>query len=161
MVIVTNSPSNSSKLLQSLPSQWQCYFLCETRALDGCVVSSVPFTHSSHVPPLLAALRQQALFNELVASCVRLQSKQVMELENVLMFEVSALSWQHISIFLEYPLDESMATVELELADPSAPRAAVYTLNAPPREHVDDYITKVLQKSHSIPITLRYVMFSC
>ncbi|XP_050351124.1 mediator of RNA polymerase II transcription subunit 1 [Nymphalis io] len=145
----------SKGLFVSLPEQWQCYFLCETRALEGCVVSSVPFTHPSHVPPLLAALRQQALFNALVASCVRLQTKQVMELESVLMFEVSALSWQHISISLEHPLDESMATVELELSDPAAPRASVYTLNSPPRDHIDDYITKVLQKSHSIPITLR------
>ncbi|CAH0715648.1 unnamed protein product, partial [Brenthis ino] len=145
----------SKGLFVNLPEQWQCYFLCETRGLEGCVVGSVPFTHSSHVPPLLAALRQQALFNALVASCVRLQAKQVMELESVLMFEVSALSWQHISIFLEHPLDESMATVELDLTDPAAPRAAVYTLNSPPREHIDDYITKVLQKSHSIPITLR------
>ncbi|XP_046965497.1 mediator of RNA polymerase II transcription subunit 1 [Vanessa cardui] len=145
----------SKGLFVSLPEQWQCYFLCESRSLEGCVVSSVPFTHPSHVPPLLAALRQQALFNALVASCVRLQAKQVMELESVLMFEVSALSWQHISISLEHPLDETMATVELELADPAAPRASVYTLNSPPRDHVDDYITKVLQKSHSIPITLR------
>ncbi|CAH2269286.1 jg15062 [Pararge aegeria aegeria] len=145
----------SKGLFVNLPEQWQCYFLCETRRLDGCVVNSVPFTHSSHVPPLLAALRQQALFNALIASCVRLQTKQVMELETVLMFEVSALSWQHISITLEHPLDESMATVELELADPAAPRASVYALNTPPRDHIDDYITKVLQKSHSIPITLR------
>lgn len=73
------------------------------------------------------------------------------------MFEVSALSWQHISVSLEHPLDESMATVELELAEPAAPRAAVHALHAPPRDHVDDYITRVLQKSHSIPVTLRYL----
>nr|XP_032517270.1 mediator of RNA polymerase II transcription subunit 1 [Danaus plexippus plexippus] len=145
----------SKGLFVSLPEQWQCYFLCETRGLDGCMVTSVPFTHPSHVPPLLSVLRQQALFNALLASCVRLQTKQVMELESVLMFEVSALSWQHISISLEHPVDESMATVELDLADPAAPRASLYTLNSPPRDHIDDYITKVLQKSHSIPVTLR------
>lgn len=145
----------SKGLFVNLPEQSQCYFLCESRGLAGCSVSSVPFTHASHVPPLLACLRQQALFNALIASCVRLQTKQVFDLETVLMFEVSALSWQHISISLEHPLDESMATVELELADPSAPRATVYALNSPPREQVDDYISRVLQKSHSIPITLR------
>lgn len=79
-----------------------------------------------------------------------------MDLESVLMFEVSALSWQHISISLEHPLDESMATVELQLSEPSAPRATVYALNAPPRDHVDDYISRVLHNSHSIPVTLRY-----
>ncbi|CAH0398408.1 unnamed protein product [Chilo suppressalis] len=145
----------SKGLFVNLPEQTQCYFLCETRGLEGCIVTSVPFTHPSHVPPLLACLRQQALFNALIASCVRLQTKQVVDLESVLMFEVSALSWQHISISLEHPLDESMATVELELSDPSAPRASVYALNSPPREQIDEYISRVLQKSHSIPITLR------
>ncbi|KAG6440718.1 mediator of RNA polymerase II transcription subunit 1 isoform X2 [Manduca sexta] len=145
----------SKGLFVNLPDQTQCYFVCESRGLEACVVSSVPFTHPSHVPALLACLRQQALFNALLASCVRLQTKQVVELESVLMFEVSALSWQHISISLEHPLEESMATVELELSDPASPRACVYTLNTPARDHVDDYITKVLQKSHSIPITLR------
>ncbi|CAG4956180.1 unnamed protein product [Colias eurytheme] len=145
----------SKGLFVKLPDQWQCYFLCERRGLGGCVVSSVPFTHPSHVPQLLAALRQQALFNTLVASCVRAQTKQAVDLENVLMFEVSALSWQHISISLEHPLDESMATVELDLGEPATPRAAVCALNSPPREHVDEYISKVLQKSHSIPVTLR------
>ncbi|KAG7308865.1 hypothetical protein JYU34_006127 [Plutella xylostella] len=71
------------------------------------------------------------------------------------MFEVSALSWQHMSVSLSHPLDESMATVELDLSEPAAPRASVYTLNSPPSEPVDEYITSVLQKSHSIPITMR------
>ncbi|GBP22374.1 Mediator of RNA polymerase II transcription subunit 1 [Eumeta japonica] len=142
-------------LFVNLPEQYQCYFLCETRGLEGCIVRSVPFTHPSHVPQLLSCLRQQALFNTLIASCVRLQAKQVLDFESVLMFEISALSWQHISISLEHPLDETMATVEVELSDASAPRASVYTLGTPPRDHVDEYISRVLQKSHSIPITLR------
>ncbi|KAJ2949101.1 hypothetical protein O0L34_g6041 [Tuta absoluta] len=145
----------SKGLYVNLPGQSQCYFLCESRGLEGCVVSSVPFTHPSHVPALLACLRHQALFNTLVHSCVRVQGKQGADVENTLIFEVSALSWQHISISLEHPLDESMATVELELSEPAAPRASVYTLNTPPREHIDEYITRVLQKTHSIPITLR------
>jgi mediator of RNA polymerase II transcription subunit 1 len=78
------------------------------------------------------------------------------DLESALMFEVSALSWQHISISLEHPLDESMATVELALGEPAAPRASVCALHAPPSDHVDDYISRVLQQSHSIPVTLRY-----
>lgn len=151
-----NIELNLSKgLFVNLPKQTQCYFVCERRGLEGCIVSSVPFTHPSHVAALLACLRQQALFNTLLASCVRLQTKLAVELEKVLMFEVSALSWQHISISLEHPLEECMATVELELSDPASPRASVYTLNSPARDHIDDYITRVLQKSHSIPITLR------
>lgn len=151
-----NIELNLSKgLFVNLPEQTQCYFLCETRGLEGCVVTSVPFTHPSHVPPLLACLRQQALFNTLINSCVRTQCSKGVDLENALMFEVSALSWQHICVSLEHPGDESMATVELELGDPAAPRAALYTLHAQPADHVDEYITRVLQATHSIPITLR------
>ncbi|XP_073956691.1 mediator of RNA polymerase II transcription subunit 1-like [Choristoneura fumiferana] len=151
-----NIELNLSKgLFVSLPEQTQCYFICESGALAGRVVKSVPFTHPSHVPALLAALRQQALFNALLASCVRPQPRHALDLENVIMFEVSALTWQHISISLEHPIEESLATVELELSDAAAPRASVYTLGVPAREHVDDYISRVLQKTHSIPITLR------
>ncbi|XP_026327665.1 mediator of RNA polymerase II transcription subunit 1 [Hyposmocoma kahamanoa] len=155
-----NIELNLSKgLFVSLPDQTHCYFVCETRGLEGSMVGSVPFTHPSHVPPLLAALRQQALFNTLIASCVRTQGKQSVDLESVTMFEVSALSWAHISVSLEHPLDESMATLELELSDPAHPRAALHSLHASHQHHhLDEYITRVLQKTHSIPITLRSLM---
>lgn len=80
----------------------------------------------------------------------------MVEVEGLVMLEVSAVSWQHISVSLENPADESVATLELSLAEPAAPRAALCTLHAAPNEHLDDYITSVLQKSHSIPVTLRY-----
>lgn len=35
------------------------------------MVEALPFTHPAQVAPLLALLRTQALFNTLVASCVR------------------------------------------------------------------------------------------
>lgn len=80
-----------------------------------------------------------------------------MDLENVMMFEVSALSWAHISVSLEHPLDESMATLDFELSDPAHPRAALHWLHASHQHHqLDEYITRVLQKTHSIPITVRY-----
>lgn len=43
------------------------------------------------------------------------------------MFEISALSWQHISISLEHPLEESMATAELDLTDISNVICKIYT----------------------------------
>ncbi|XP_048478354.1 mediator of RNA polymerase II transcription subunit 1 [Plutella xylostella] len=145
----------SKGLFVNLPDQSHCYFLCPSPALTGCVTRSLPFTRPAHAPALLARLRQQALFNTLLASAVRAQGRHALDLETVLMFEVSALSWQHMSVSLSHPLDESMATVELDLSEPAAPRASVYTLNSPPSEPVDEYITSVLQKSHSIPITMR------
>lgn len=176
-----NIELNLSKgLYVNLPEQIHCYYVCESGGLEGCVVNSVPFTHPSHVPPLLACLRQQALFNTLVASCVRTQSKHgvIVEPESVVMFEVSAVSWQQLSVTLEHPGEETLATLELSLAEPGAPLAALHThaLRRPPHDrpdardprdphdsrdphdphdHLDEYITRVLQKTHSIPITLR------
>lgn len=45
----------------------------------------------------------------------------------MIMFEISALSWQHISISLEHPLEESMATAELDLSDISNVTCKIYT----------------------------------
>lgn len=39
--------------------------------LQGVEVLSIPFTEPSHVPKILRILRQQALFNTLVSSCIR------------------------------------------------------------------------------------------
>ncbi|XP_059049979.1 mediator of RNA polymerase II transcription subunit 1-like [Achroia grisella] len=150
-----NIELNLSKgLYVNLPEQTQCYFVMERRGLEGCVVNSIPFTHPSHVAPLLACLRQQALFNALIASCVRTQTKHAAEAEGAVTFEVSALSWQHISVALEHPADESLATLELDLSEPAAPRARLHALHAQ-RDQLDDYVTRVLHRSHSIPVTLR------
>lgn len=65
-----------SQCFQTLPEQQHCYFVTENRNLDGVVVSSIPFTHPAHVAQILNYLRQQALFNTLIMSCIRPNSKQ-------------------------------------------------------------------------------------
>lgn len=62
--------------LQTLPDQQHCYFLTEGRGLNAIMLQNIPFTHPTHVPQILSLLRQQALFNCLVESCVRPASKQ-------------------------------------------------------------------------------------
>lgn len=61
-----------------MPDQVHCYFMTECKGLNGVVVSSIPFTHPSHVPQILTLLKQQAVFNSLVASAVRVTDKQGM-----------------------------------------------------------------------------------
>ena len=61
-------------LLQHLPDQRHSYFLHPWPGgtdPEGAVVSEIPFTHPTHVAAILNYLRQQVLFNTLVASCVR------------------------------------------------------------------------------------------
>lgn len=63
---------NSSKgLLVTLPDQNHCYFMSENRSMNGVVAKSIPFTDTAHVSRIVQLLRQQALFNTLISSCVR------------------------------------------------------------------------------------------
>lgn len=70
------------------------------------------------------------------------------------MFEISALSCQHISVTLEHPYQETMATVELELAGISDIKCSIYSLNSSYSSFAKK-LSKIVQKSASIPITLR------
>lgn len=68
--------ANASKgLFVTLPDQNHCYFMTENRSMDGSVIKSIPFTETAHVPRIVQLLRQQALFNTLIASCVRQNSR--------------------------------------------------------------------------------------
>ena len=58
-------------MLQNLPEQQHCYFMTDSRHLDAVLVSNIPFTHPGHVPQILVYLRQQALFNSVISSCIR------------------------------------------------------------------------------------------
>lgn len=77
LALITKQASNGTLengtrgLFVSLPAQNHCYFMTENRKLLGTLVQSIPFTEPGHVEVILAALRQQALFNTLVASCIR------------------------------------------------------------------------------------------
>ncbi|XP_017881102.1 mediator of RNA polymerase II transcription subunit 1-like [Ceratina calcarata] len=149
---------NNRGLYVTLPDQQHCYFMTENRSMEGVLVSSIPFTHPAHVPQILVFLRQQALFNTLIASCVRPMARQ--DPEHATIFEVSSLSWQHISVSLEHPFEETMATAELDLTDISALKCKLYGISITNTEQTSDLTGKVLQKCLSIPLTMRILMKS-
>lgn len=144
---------NNRGLFVTLPDQQHCYFMTENRNMEGVLVSSIPFTHPAHVPQILVYLRQQALFNSLLASCVRPMAKQ--DPEHTVMFEVSALSWQHLSVSLEHPFEETMATAELDLSDISTLKCKLYGVSMSNTESSSELAGKVLQRCLSIPVTMR------
>lgn len=80
----------------------------------------------------------------------------------MIIFEVSALSWTHISISLEHPVEENMATAELDLTDISNLTCKIHSPGTPPPPNTPDIVselaTKVLNRSFSIPITMRSVI---
>ncbi|XP_012282760.1 mediator of RNA polymerase II transcription subunit 1 [Orussus abietinus] len=144
---------NNRGLYVTLPDQQHCYFMTENKSMEGVLVGSIPFTHPAHVPQILVYLRQQALFNSLLSSCVRPMARQ--ELEHTTMFEVSALSWQHISVSLEHPFEETMATAELDLTDISALKCKLYGVSMTNTEQTSELAARVLQRCLSIPVTMR------
>lgn len=121
--------------------------------MEGVLVGSIPFTHPAHVPQILVFLRQQALFNTLISSCVRPMARQ--DSEHTTIFEVSALSWQCISVSLEHPFEETLATAELDLSDISAVKCKLYGVSITNTEQTSDLAGKVLQRCLSIPLTMR------
>lgn len=48
-----------------------CVYINNSKYLQGVVVKSIPFTEPAHVPKILRLLKQQALFNTLITSCIR------------------------------------------------------------------------------------------
>lgn len=152
--------SNNRGLFVTLPDQTHCYFMTESRSMQGVLVSNIPFTHPAHVAQILVFLRQQALFNTLIASCIRPNSNQ--DLENMVVLEVSALGWTHISIALEHPLEESLSMAEIDLSDISNLTCKIYSPGSlPPMNATDiasELTSKVLNRSFSIPITMRSIL---
>ncbi|XP_011866719.1 PREDICTED: mediator of RNA polymerase II transcription subunit 1 [Vollenhovia emeryi] len=143
-------------LYVTLPDQQHCYFMTENKNMEGVLVCSIPFTHPAHVPPILVYLRQQALFNCLIASCVRPMARQ--DPEHTTILEVSALSWQHISVSVEHPYEESMATAELDLTDISTLKCRLYGVSMTNAEQTSDLSGRVLQRCLSIPLTMRMLL---
>ncbi|CAG9773948.1 unnamed protein product [Ceutorhynchus assimilis] len=154
------SCSNNKGLFVTLPDQTHCYCMTENRNMNSIFVSSIPFTHPAHVANILMILREQAMFNTIIGSCVRPNSRQ--SFDNMTMFEVSALSSTQISISLEHPLEECMATADFDLSDISNLVCRIQNPGTPSPNNTPDIVselaTRVLNKTFSIPVTLRAVI---
>ena len=140
----------------TLPDQQHCYFLTETAALTGQLVSHVPFRHPNQVPAIVALLRAQAQFNTLIASCVRTNSLE--DVDTSMMMEVTCLDplCKSLSITFEHPVEEGIATAEVDLREVGRPRCRVYSSSVAqcPEETAD----RVVQRSLSIPVTMRTII---
>jgi mediator of RNA polymerase II transcription subunit 1 len=68
------------------------------------------------------------------------------DLESVIMFEVTALSWQHLSVSFEHPLEETMTTAELDLTDISSIKCKVYGASNGENGCTPEHASKVLQR---------------
>lgn len=67
-------------------------------------------------------------------------------MDSTYIFEVMAVSHEHISITFEHPQVESTANVELDLTEFTNVKCRLYTLNKDAALCSDEYATKVLQR---------------
>lgn len=152
-----NTLQNGEKgLFVSFPDQNHCYFLSDQNEILGLLIKNIQFTEPSHVTKIIKLLKQQALFNALIASCIRNNGKQ--DLENMYMFEVNAISLNYIQIFVEHPFNESIVTVELDLSDLKELQIKIFYGDKRLTENenqLEKFGQKVLQRGFSIPIMLR------
>lgn len=74
--------TNLLVLLQTLPDQQHVYYF--NKSVDGCLgqpgalVTKIPFTLPTCVPKVLNLLRQQLMFNSVIQSLIRPNSKRGM-----------------------------------------------------------------------------------
>ena len=146
--------TNSQKgLFVTLADQSHCYFISDNIEITGTTVKSIQFTEPSHVMKIVKLLRQQALFNALIASCVRKQnSRQDLD---CYMFEINIVSLQLIQIFVEHPVKESIVTVELDLSDVKQVSCKINGSDQQFDSKLENYIFRVFQKTLSIPMVMR------
>lgn len=146
--------SSQKGLFVSLADQSHCYFISDNSELSGISVKTIQFTEPSHAIKIIRLLRSQALFNALIASCVRQNSRQ--DLESSYMFEVNIVSLHYIQIFIEHPLKETMITVELDLTDVRQVSCKINGSDMQTNDtKLENYIQRILQKTNSIPMITR------
>lgn len=140
-----------------LPDQNHCYFFTDARKLKATMVSSIPFTEPLQVPNIISLLRKQALFQALISSCVRPQSRFNVDDLNTVVIEVNAASIQQITVSFQHPYEESMAMIEIDLRDVANVTCQVYSLSSQYKE-IGSKLSKVLQVCLSIPVTVRALL---
>ncbi|XP_017072401.1 mediator of RNA polymerase II transcription subunit 1 isoform X2 [Drosophila eugracilis] len=145
-------------LYVNLPKETHCYFFTDNRKLQGTLVTSLPFTEPAQVPRIVAFLKKQALFYTLLASCVREQQKQYNDMDSTVILEVTAVSFNQITVELQHPYEESLATVDFLLED-GQPTCSVYCLTNE-YELLSQKLTRTVRKVVSIPMVI-YKLLKC
>ncbi|XP_033120198.1 mediator of RNA polymerase II transcription subunit 1-like [Anneissia japonica] len=150
-------PLAQNKFYVNLPGEQHCYFISEcNKDMKGVMVSTIPLTCTSQAIAIVTALRQQAVYNTLLASCVR--SDTCKDESDVLLFEVSTVSQYKLTITFEHPAKIGMVCVELDMSEVVNVKCIIHMPVGEEPLCTNEYATKVLQKCMSIPVTMRAIM---
>lgn len=154
--------AQSMRFYASLPGQQHCYFLNgdapvqDGRSLQGALVSKIPFRHPAQVPALLDIIRHQAAYNTLIGSCVKKACIKE-DTPGLLQFEVCPLTDLSFSVSFQHPVNESLVCVVMEVIDSMQVACKLYKGLSDALICTDDFITKVVQRCMSIPVTMRAI----
>lgn len=143
----------------NLPDQKQRYFVTDSPMVGevrGLLITKVLISQHTQALQTIRNLRQQAIYNALVASCVRKTDQENDESEEV--FEVTAYNLHRMTVLFEHPAKDGMACVEFDTSDGSNPKCKLYPREGEEPFCSEEYATKVLQKCLSIPITMRAIL---
>ncbi|XP_051530421.1 mediator of RNA polymerase II transcription subunit 1-like isoform X3 [Myxocyprinus asiaticus] len=155
--------AQSTRFCASLPGQQHCYFLNgdapvqDGRSLQGALVSKIPFRHPAQVPALLDIIRHQAAYNTLIGSCVKNTYIKEADTPGLLQFEVCPLTDSSFSVSFQHPVNESLVCVVMEVIDSRQVACKLYKGLSDALICTDDFITKVVQRCMSIPVTMRAI----
>ncbi|XP_076460954.1 uncharacterized protein LOC143293681 [Babylonia areolata] len=148
---------NDQQLFVSLPDQHHRYFINGVSGgileEPGVMLSRIPFSHPTHVPKILNFLRQQLLFNSLLASCVRPAAKK--DSSSSLVFEMTVISLTQMMVVFEHPAHDTMVTADIDMSDLTNLRCHMLCTNEEHRLCSDDNASLILQRCLSLPILLR------
>ncbi|XP_056627467.1 mediator of RNA polymerase II transcription subunit 1 isoform X2 [Triplophysa dalaica] len=145
-----------------LPGQQHCYYLNgdapvqDGRSLQGALVHKIPFRHPAQVPTLLDIIRHQAAYNTLIGSCVK-KTYIKEDTPGLLQFEVCPLTDSSFSVSFQHPVNESLVCVVMEVIDSRQVACKLYKGLSDALICTDDFITKVVQRCMSIPVTMRAI----
>ncbi|MCI4374139.1 hypothetical protein PGIGA_G00002830 [Pangasianodon gigas] len=128
-------------------AEWKCDIW------KGSLIHTVPFTHPAHVPALLDLLRYQSAINTLLASCIT-SLKHQPELACDLSGEILPESDCSFSVTFSVPDSETLAVLLVSVVACRQLRCKLL-MPGTVDHSLDDYISRVLTRCMSIPITLR------
>ncbi|XP_039609338.1 mediator of RNA polymerase II transcription subunit 1 isoform X2 [Polypterus senegalus] len=154
--------SMQSYFLQSLPGdEVQSYILSQyvpgnqKGPMEGVLLSKIPFSHPEQVPAILEVLRHQCAFNTLLSSCIS-TNRSDCAVPGARHFEVYPSSDMSFCITFEHPTMVSLATVIVNVVSSRHIHGTFYK-SEKMEASMDDFISRVLQRCMSIPVTMRAI----
>lgn len=143
---ITSLSTSGNTFHVKLPDQEHCYFIHQGSGhLNGAIITSIPFIHPTHVPQILVFLRQQVLFNVIVGSCIR-KLTSFASGDTKFSFEVMSSSMSNITVSFEHPVEESLASLEIDLKDITNVKCKLYDAASFSNLCTDEFASRIMQR---------------